>query len=226
MQNKILVLAAHPDDEILGCGGTIKKYSQKNFICKTIFFSDGESSRVITDKNKVNRKIDQRKNQAKKAGKIIGSKHIDFLNFPDNKLYKIDFLKIVQIIEKNISEFKPNKIFTHYYDDLNIDHSIISKATITACRPAKYSFLKELIFYYEPSSTDWNFSSKEAFKANYYEDISKQFSHKYSAIKCYKNEIKKKHPRSLESIKSFSRYNGSIIGCDYAEPFIIAYSKK
>ena len=223
MKNKkILVLASHPDDEVLGCGGTINKLSKQNCKIKTVFLSDGETSRLIKNKNK---KILQRKLSAKKASKILGYNDIKFHNFPDNQLYKIEFLKIIKIIEKNLLNFKPNIVFTHYEHDLNIDHSIVSKATTTACRPAKFKFIEKLLYYKINSSTEWNFGTSQKFNPNYFVDISKNINSKLNAMMCYKNEITNKHPRSLEAIKSFCLYNGSIIGVDYAEPFLIGYSK-
>ncbi len=223
MKNKkILVVASHPDDEVLGCGGTINKLSKQNCKIKIVFLSDGETSRNIKNKSK---KIMQRKISAKKASKILGYKDIKFHNFPDNQLYKIDFLKIIKIIEKYLLSFKPNVVLTHYEHDLNVDHSIVSKATTTACRPTNFKFIEKLLYFHINSSTEWNFGSPQKFNPNYFVDISKNINSKLNAMKCYENEIKKKHPRSLEAIKSFCLYNGSIIGADYAEPFMIGYSK-
>ena len=143
---KVLIIAAHPDDEVLGCGGTINKLSKKKFNIKSVFFADGESSRNVN--NKLNLKISKRKNDAIKASKILGYKKLKFYDFPDNKLYSVDFLKIIQVIEKEISIFKPEIIFTHFENDLNLDHSILSRATTTACRPAKFRFIKKLLYFH------------------------------------------------------------------------------
>jgi N-acetylglucosamine malate deacetylase 1 len=225
MKNKkVLVIAAHPDDEVLGCGGTINKLSKEKFNIKSIFFADGESSRNLNEKN--SSKILKRKNNAKKAARILGYNKLDFYNFPDNRLYSVDFLKITQIIEKEISKFQPEIIFTHFENDLNLDHSILSKATTTACRPAKYRFLKKLLYFHVLSSTEWNFGKQEKFNPNYFVDISKNINLKLKAMKCYHSEIKKNHPRSIKGIEAFAKYNGSIIGVNYAEPFVVGYLKK
>ena len=98
MKNRILVLAAHPDDEVLGCGGTIKKLSSKGCVVKVVFFSDGESSRV--NKKNIANKILYRKQNAKKAAKILGYNKQDFLNYPDNKFYSVDYLELIKVIEQ------------------------------------------------------------------------------------------------------------------------------
>jgi LmbE family N-acetylglucosaminyl deacetylase len=221
---KVLIIAAHPDDEVLGCGGTINKLSKKKFNIKSVFFADGESSRNVN--NKLNLKISKRKNDAIKASKILGYKKLKFYDFPDNKLYSVDFLKIIQVIEKEISIFKPEIIFTHFENDLNLDHSILSRATTTACRPAKFRFIKKLLYFHILSSTEWNFGKSEKFNPNYFVDISKNINSKIKAMRCYNSEIEKNHPRSIENIKSFAKYNGSIMGVDYAEPFVLGYLKK
>ena len=221
MKNKILVITTHPDDEVLGWR-TINKLSKQNCKIKIVFLNDGETSRNIKNKSK---KKTQRKISAKKASKILGYKDIKFHNFPDNQLYKIDFLKIIKIIKKYLLSFKPNVVLTHYEHDLNVDHSIVSKAINTACRSANFKFIEKLLYFYVNSSTEWNFGSSQKFNPNYFVDISKNINSKLNAMMCYENEIKNKHPRSLEAIKSFCLYNGSIIGVDYAEPFMIGYSK-
>ena len=223
--NKILILAAHPDDETLGCGGVIKKFSMMGADIKVVFFSDGETSRKIV-KNKIKSKIEKRKNNSIKALKVLGCTKYEYLNYPDNRLYSVDHLDLIKKIEITILNFKPTIVFTHYFNDLNIDHSIISKATTTACRPAKFKFLKQMYYYHVQSSTDWNFTSNSNFKPNSFFDISKTFKFKKKALLHYKSELLNKHPRSINSVKSFLQYNGSLIGVDYAEPFILAFSKK
>ena len=137
-KKNILVFAAHPDDEVLGCGGTISKLS-KNYNINVVFFTDGVGSRPLS-KKKLLIEIKKRKKSAYKAAKILGFKIIDFLNFPDNQLDSLPLLKITKIIEKFINQLKPMIVFTHREDDLNIDHQIISRALITATRPQKKFF--------------------------------------------------------------------------------------
>ena len=129
----VVVFAAHPDDDILGCGGTIAKLTQEGSKVHIVFLADGESSRGdIAD---INSLIQQRKQNAKKALKILGCDSIEFLDFPDNRLDSLDLLDVVKKIEGFIDAYKPYTIFTHYAHDLNIDHQITHNAVVTACRP-------------------------------------------------------------------------------------------
>ena len=214
----VVVFAAHPDDDILGCGGTIAKLTQEGSKVHIVFLADGESSRNdITD---INSLIQQRKQDAKKALKILGCDSIEFLDFPDNRLDSLDLLDVVKKIEGFIDAYKPYTIFTHYAHDLNIDHQITHKALVTACRPPPGYCVKELLFFEVPSSPEWNLS--KAFMPNYFVDISSTLSLKIDALNAYKNEMKSfPHPRSIKAIESLSYYRGASSGCGAAEAFII-----
>jgi len=176
----ILVVAAHPDDEILGCGGTLFKYSKKTSI-NMLFLSDGETSRKIKNPKK---NISKRKKSALKIGKLLGAKNIIFADFPDNQLDKISNLKIVKFIEKYIKKFNPDTILTHHFNDLNLDHKIVSNASITASRPLKQNKIKLILFFEILSSTEWQIgSNKKMFNPNWFEDISEQISVKKKWLK-------------------------------------------
>lgn len=222
MKNKILVISAHPDDEVLGCGGTIAKHSLSGSIVEQIFISDGESAReIISNKNK-KKKIHYRLNAAKKAAKILGIKNTTSINFPDNKLDSIPMLEIVKEIEKKIFKFKPKVIFTHSDLDLNIDHQIVSRAVMTACRPINNLSVKEIYFFEVLSSSEWSYKSKKSFIPNYFVDISKTINIKIKAFKSYKKEIKKfPHSRSIEGIRILSQYRGMMAGIKNAESFFM-----
>jgi len=216
----ILVVASHPDDEVLGCGGTLYNLKKKGAKISVLFLSDGESSRKHP---KLKQLILDRKKQAFKAGKILGIKNITFGDFPDNSMDTIPMLKVIQFIEKKIKEIKPDVIFTHFESDLNIDHQITSKAVITACRPIKNQTVKSVIFFEVLSSSEWNISIKnKSFKPNYFVDISKSLKFKLKALKLYKREMRKwPHPRSIQGVKLLSKTRGSSVGLSNAEAFII-----
>jgi len=216
----ILVVASHPDDEVLGCGGTLYNLKKKGAKISVLFLSDGESSRKHP---KIKQLILDRKKQALKAGKILGIKNITFGDFPDNSMDTIPMLKVIQFIEKKIKEIKPDVIFTHFESDLNIDHQITSKAVITACRPIKNQTVKSVIFFEVLSSSEWNISIKnKSFKPNYFVDISKSLKFKLKALKLYKREMRKwPHPRSIQGVKLLSKTRGSSVGLSNAEAFIL-----
>ncbi len=133
MKKKLLVISAHPDDEILGCGASMANFFRKGYEIRTLILSKGIDSRKNT-KNKEIKKIDLIK-AAVKANRIVGSKKIVFGDFPDNKFDTVPLLKIAQTIERHINSFKPQIIFTHHFNDLNIDHEIVNRASIIATRP-------------------------------------------------------------------------------------------
>jgi LmbE family N-acetylglucosaminyl deacetylase len=220
---KILVIAAHPDDELLGCGGTLLHYKQSGYKIKIIFLSDGESSRP-NKKSNIKKLILKRANQAELICKKCKFLKPVFGNLPDNRLDTVSFLSIVKLIEKEIKNFKPEIIFTHFENDLNIDHQLTFKAVITATRPLSKSFVKKILSFEIPSSTDFNFTknNKKIFNPNYYVNISNFVKKKSNLIKIYKDELRPwPHPRSIKSIENLAKYRGSQIGIKYAEAFIL-----
>ena len=216
----ILVVASHPDDEVLGCGGTLHSLKKKGAKISGLFLSDGESSRKHP---RIKKLILDRKKQAIKAGKVIGINRLIFGDFPDNSMDSVPLLKIIQFIEKQIKIIKPDVIFTHFESDLNVDHQITSKATITACRPTRNQTVKSILFFEILSSSEWNISIKnKSFKPNYFVDITKSINFKLKALKHYKREMRKwPHPRSIEGVKLLSKTRGSTVGLLHAEAFIL-----
>lgn len=221
----IIIFAAHPDDEVLGCGGTIAKFSKLGFKIYSVFFSDGETARNVKN---ITKKINNRIKAAKKSCKILGIKKVFFHNFPDNQMDKVPLLRVTKLVESYINKFKPEIIFTHFNEDLNIDHQIVSKATITACRPKKNNSVKKLLFFEIPSSTEWQIKSKKnsTFNPNWFEDISTTKNKKLNALKAYGSEIPPwPHPRSLKSIKALMQWRGSTSGFKAAEAFMLGRLK-
>jgi len=209
----ILVIAAHPDDETLGLGGTLALYSQKGYKISVLIFADGESSRI-----KKKSLINQRKIQAKKACSYLGIKNITFLDYEDQKLEEITLIDLAKSIEKLISKIKPEIVFTHFWGDVNQDHNRIFQATLIAVRPTPESKINKIICYETPSSTEWGL---ESFKPNFFVKIDKVLKKKMKAVECYKKEIKQyPHPRSVKSILARSEYWGNSIGVRHAESFV------
>jgi LmbE family N-acetylglucosaminyl deacetylase len=209
---KIMVIAAHPDDEVLGMGGTIKKLSNTNQINLCVV-SEGASAQYEDRKM-----IQVRKESCKKSSKILGIKKIDFLDFPDMRLDTISHLEINQALEKIITKIKPEIIFTTPKNDLNKDHQIVFESTLVATRPFS-SNVKEILTYELPGF------KKTAFNPNRYVGISNEISHKIKAFKMYKSEIKEfPHPRSIKAIDNLSIQRGVESGLKNAEAFEIVKS--
>jgi len=229
---KILVIAAHPDDEILGMGGTLLKHSLKGDKVEVAFMATGITSRrsskyrnsskyEIDDHalQKMQKEIKELRKDALKASKILKISKTRFCDFPDNEMDSVPLLKIVKVIENEIKITKPDRIYTNHYSDLNIDHRIVYQATLTACRPIKDT-VNELISFEVPSSTEWNYPTN--FSPNYFVDIQNQLNYKIKAMKAYKNEIKKfPHPRSTQNLKATAQKWGSVVGMKAAEAFEI-----
>lgn len=220
MKNKtVLVVAAHPDDDAFGCGGTIRKLANQKNKIYAMYFTDGVSARKNDKKLKKN--IINRKKNSESASKIMGIKQCIYHSFPDNQLDKIPLLKITQKIEDQIKKIKPDIIFTHFENDLNLDHQIINRAVVTATRPKPNNKLKKILLFETLSSTEWKFSNKaKVFNPNYFVDISKTINHKIKSIKCYKKEVFNwPHPRSEKGVKTLAMYRGQSVGLKFAEAF-------
>lgn len=217
-ENKnILIVAAHPDDEILGCGGTIAKLSSKNTI-SALILGEGITSRDIDNSESLLQKLEE---DAIKAQEALGIENSLFERFPDNSFDKIPLLDIVKKVEEHVKKIKPEIIFTHHHSDLNIDHRITFQAVLTCCRPQP-NFLHPDIYSFEiPSSTEWQVSTGETiFKPNVFVDISDTIKQKIKALEHYQSEMREfPHPRSFKAIRIMAQDWGRKVGKEYVEAF-------
>lgn len=223
---RILVIVAHPDDEVLGMGGLITKYTKNNDHVKIVIMATGilarreisKNNSNNNDKTKFKKQIEKLQKEAKNAAKIMGVKDLEFLDFPDNEMDVISNLKITKKIEKIIEKFNPDKLYTHSSTDINVDHRVIFNSVLTATRPHSNTSVKELISFETPSSTEWNF--EETFLPNLFVDISTELQTKMDAIKAYKTEIRKfPHPRSVEGLEIIAKRWGMVSGFNCAEAY-------
>ncbi|MFX0134333.1 MAG: PIG-L deacetylase family protein [Candidatus Hodarchaeota archaeon] len=205
-----MVISAHPDDEILGVGGTICKHVSDNddvYICiATVAYEPEWSNEYI--KTKVN--------EQKRLDKFLNIKKRYNLNFPTVKLNTIPHGDFNRKIQEVVDEVNPDIVYTHFKHDLNYDHSIVYKASNVATRPPKRI---KLLCYESPSSTDW---SSEVFNPNVYINIKDFMDKKIEAFKIYKSEVKEfPHPRSIKGLKILARNRGSEMCMEYAEAFML-----
>jgi LmbE family N-acetylglucosaminyl deacetylase len=215
MSKKILIIAAHPDDETIGCGGTIKKHIDINDQVYVLFMTNGISARSVSKKQ-----ITIRKENLKKVAKLLNYRIVDNFNLRDNEMDIYPLLKIVKKIEKIIKKLQPEIIYTHFENDLNIDHQITYKAVLTACRPVPNLSIKEINCFEVLSNTNWGFYNLQKFKPNYYVDISNFINAKKKALSLYQNEIKDDpHTRSLDNIIRNNKVRGQEVGLNSAEAF-------
>ena len=186
-KKSIGIIIAHPDDEILGFGGVILKYAEEGLKISILFLSTGLSSR---NNNVKEEEILVLRNTAKSVSKKLGVTKVIFENFPDNQMDTVPFLSVVKKIEDFIMTNEIDTIFTHYDNDLNIDHNIVSRAVLTAARPLPKSKIKRIYFGETLSSTEYAFH-KNRFQPNTYFDISKYLEKKLSILNLYKEEFYK-----------------------------------
>lgn len=221
MKHKILVIAAHPDDEIIGVAGTLKRHIDMGDEVRVIILGEGQTSRYNSRKEVPNEILEELHKDSYIAAENIGYTQIYFANFPDNRFDDVALLDIVKFLEKIIEQYRPDIIYTHHCGDLNIDHQYSFRATVTATRPVKGKHIVKEIYSFETlSATEWNFDINSRFRPNYYVCIDDTIKSKLQAMRCYKSELfEAPHPRSLDIIEINARKWGSVIGVEYAEAF-------
>lgn len=219
MNKRILVVASHPDDEILGCAGTIAKLVKQGYRAYTLILGEGITSRDMKrDRKKKKNSIERLKKEALEANRFVGARDTFMRDFPDNRFDAVDFIEIVKAVEKVKNDIKPEIIFTHYEKDLNIDHQITYKAVITATRPIPDETVREIYSFEIASSTEWNYPV--SFSPDTFFDISETIENKLKALEIYKAELRDfPHPRSIEGVRLKAKYWGMLTGLGYAEAF-------
>lgn len=216
MAKTILVVAAHPDDEVLGCGGTIARHVAEGDAVHVIFMADGVGSR----KGKLKREMNERNLAKTQALKILGVSSSHSLDFPDNYMDSMPLLDIVQPLERLICEIQPRTIYTHHHGDLNVDHRITHRAVMTACRPLPGSSIREILTFEVMSSTEWSDAGQQAFDPNVFVDISEHWPKKLQAIEAYALEMRPApHSRSIGHLETLARHRGACVGMERAEGF-------
>ncbi|MBO9469655.1 PIG-L family deacetylase [Endozoicomonas sp. G2_2] len=217
MSKTVLVVAAHTDDEALGCGGTLARHVAEGDTVHTIFVADGVSSRPGGDDDA----LDQRQRAARKAQDILGVHYTTYLEMPDNRLDDLPLLEIVQPLEELIFRIAPETIYTHHFGDLNVDHRKVHEAVMTACRPLPARTVKNILTYEVMSSTEWRSPDQTPFHPNIYVDISNYFEVKKRALEAYELEMRPSpHSRSLNHIFHLAKHRGHCVGIDMAEAFM------
>ena len=212
MSERVLVVCAHADDEVLMAGGSIAKHTSSGDDVHILIIADGVSSRTGTfDRNEFNARLAM----ASKASDVLGCNG-EVLDLPDNKLDTVPALDIIKKIEAVMEKVKPTIVYTHWPKDMNIDHRIVSECTQIACRPAPGCTVKQILFGEVPSSTEW----AGGFCPNHFINITDTLSKKFEALACYEEEMRGGfHPRSIQSIGALAKIRGACIGVEAAEAF-------
>ena len=224
MSDSVLVVAAHPDDEVLGCGGTILRHVEAGDQVEILIVAEGATSRQQQrDRLNAKNELNELAFAAEKARSILGAAGIELLDLPDNRLDSINRLDLIKQIEEKIDRHQPKIIYVHHAGDLNIDHRRLHEAVVTACRPTPGNTTRRLLSFEVASSTEWQPpGSAPAFQPNWFVDISAQWERKRQALEAYSSEMRAwPHARSIDALEHLARWRGAQVGVNAAEAFCL-----
>jgi LmbE family N-acetylglucosaminyl deacetylase len=223
---KVLVIAAHPDDEVLGCGATAARLVQEHHQVHFAILGEGITSRHASRSDADASQLASLHKQAEAAAAKLGATSLALRGLPDNRLDTVPLLEVVKVVEELVDRIKPELIYTHHPGDLNVDHGVIHRAVLTATRPVPGQSVREIYAFEVPSSTEWAFGSWQAtFRPNVFVDVAATLETKIAAMACYQTESRAfPHPRSPEALRSVATRWGSVAGCHAAEAFELVRS--
>lgn len=212
-KSRVLVVAAHPDDELLGLGGTLCRHRDKGDAVAILILGNGEDARDVGANPA------KRFRQAGRVAKRLKAK-LYLENLPDNQFDAVPLLKIAKMVEKAVFKVRPDIVYTHHPQDLNIDHQKTCEAVMTACRPLPGMQVRKILGFETLSSTEWQIKNFRQFAPNYYVDIHKYLKEKQTLLKHYQGEMRPyPHPRSYEGVAILAKYRGLEVGLKSAEAF-------
>lgn len=226
---KILIVAAHPDDELLGAGGTIARHVENGDMVDALILGEGQTSRFAHREDAGEQILTELHGNTQKAAKVLGIRRVYFENFADNRFDGVELLTIVKAIEDRIKELSPDIIYTHHGGDLNVDHQKTYQAVLTATRPMQGQCVKEIYAFETVSSTEWNFAYGDAqFSPNVFVKLTdEQFAKKLKAMQEYETELcEYPHPRSLRMLEAVALRWGGVVGGHFVEAFELVRSVK
>lgn len=222
--NVALVVAAHPDDEVLGCGATIARLVATGWAVHVLIVAEGATSRATKrDPTRHEQELSELACCAQEANAILGTSSVKLLSLPDNRMDGIELLDVIKVVEAEIERHRPSMVMTHHVGDVNVDHAILHKAVMTACRPLPSHPVKTLLFFEVPSSTEWRPpASGVSFTPDYFFDVASFLDKKLQALGAYAPEMRAfPHPRSVKAIEHLARWRGATVGCAAAEAFML-----
>jgi LmbE family N-acetylglucosaminyl deacetylase len=213
---RVLVVAAHPDDEILGVGGTVAAHVDRGDSVQLAIMCGNGSVRYSKDD------ASQIHAEAQKAAGILGVNDLLLGSLPDQRLDTLPISQVAAEIESLLRSREPQIIYSHFCGDINRDHRVLAEAIMVAARPYAAPFVQEILMYETPSSTEWGFPQlSPSFQPNVFTDITATLEKKVQAFACYSAEIcPEPHPRSLTALRDRARYWGSLVNRHAAEPFV------
>ena len=217
---KVGVIAAHPDDEVLGCGATMARLALEHEV-HVALLGEGYASRSVARDAAVEAELKRLQEAAHQAASLLGVRSVKFGALPDNQFDRVPLLDIVRWVEGWLADVRPTVVYTHHPGDLNVDHRLTFQALLTATRPMPGCGVREVYTFEAPSSTEWAFQRLEpAFRPNTFVDVSSTIEMKIKALAAYAGETRPfPHPRSPEALRAASQRWGSVAGLPNAEAF-------
>jgi LmbE family N-acetylglucosaminyl deacetylase len=222
VSQNVLIVAAHPDDEVLGCAGVAAKHAAAGDKVFLQILAEGSASRFSNSLDALESVMALR-SSAHRAAKVMGATDLELLRFPDNQMDTVPQLDVNKAVELAVDRWKPTVVYTHHAYDLNVDHRIVHEAVLTACRPLPTQTVREIYCFEVASSTEWQMPGPGAFTPQMHVDISAYWEIKKAALACYESEMRPwPHPRSMEGLEYLARIRGAAVGCSAAEAFMVA----
>lgn len=217
MSERVLVIGAHPDDEVLGCGGVIARHVAHGDEVHVAIVTRGTPELFPPEQ------IENTRKELKQAHTLLGVKQAHFLNFPAPLLDTVARYKLNDALLHLLHDYQPETVYMHHHGDVHLDHQVIYHAALVACRPIKGLTVRQLLAYETLSETEWAAPQGDAwFVPNYYVDISAYLPRKLDAMACYASQVKPPpHARSLRNIEALARYRGATVSKDAAEAFMV-----
>ncbi len=213
----VLVVAAHPDDEILGAGATLARHVDQGDEVHACVLAEGATSRY--EDAMVNELVEC----GKRAGEAIGFTSLRFEQLADQRLDTLPLIEVTQLVEEMVDSTRPEVVYTHFPWDANTDHAVVARCVWTACRPYRFPTVRMLAAFETPSSTEWALPGEQRrFEPQRYVDVSATLARKIEAMRCYHSELRDyPHPRSLRALQERAAYWGSVAGAPAVEPFLV-----
>lgn len=214
---RVLVIAAHPDDEVLGMGGTIALHSDRGDAVRILVVTDGSSTQYPGDAEIRARK----EGEARAAAAELGVTDYVHLDFPDMRLDTLAHVDVNRVVEEHMRDHEPEVVYA-VQPDVNLDHRALFDAVAVATRPTPGQPVRRLLTYAPTSSTEWTPAVLNWFVPNWYVDVTDTLERKVAAFAHYETERREyPHPRSERAVRAAASFHGSACGCEYAEPFVL-----
>lgn len=214
---RVAAVVAHPDDEVLGIGGTLARHAAEGAAVSVLVVADGATSRYPSDM------VDELQKATQKAALRLGAGEPRFAGLPDQQLDALPLLDVVHVVEGALADLDPEVVYTHFAGDANLDHAVVARATWTVCRPYQSPRVREVLAFETASSTEWGWPGiGDRFAPNVFVDVTGTIDAKLAAMACYDSELRPApHPRGLAALRDRASYWGSVVGVAAAEPFML-----